>query len=187
MKTTKLDESLLKATFKLVNGYLWRKVKDIWRPVNISITDRRYLDVGFKGGTIRLHKVVMILKLDGNIPDGLVVDHIDNVRHNNHVDNLQLLNNRDNSSKDVVYSPVANTSVRFRIDKVSLQVGSFPKESDRELVWNAMAKYCLFRQGLEQPARDRLLELIDNGEVKTARLVFKKLVQFELANLNLGV
>ena len=187
MKPIKLDESLIKSTFKLVNGYLWRKFRGCaWRPV-LQVNKQRYNIVRFNSNVVKLHKIVMILKLGGNIPDGLHIDHIDNNPYNNHVDNLQLLNNRDNASKDIVYNPNGSQQVRFGIDGNTMYVGTFRKESDRELIWNATAKYCLFRQGLEQPTRDRLLELIDKGEVEAARTIFKKLVQFELAKLKLEV
>jgi hypothetical protein len=51
--------------------------------------------------TAHIHKLVAMAFL-GHVPNGhkLVVDHIDNDRLNNNVDNLQLISHRENSSKD---------------------------------------------------------------------------------------
>jgi hypothetical protein len=51
---------------------------------------------------VKIHQLVAIAFLNLK-PDGthkVVVDHIDNNKHNNNLENLQLLNNRQNSSKE---------------------------------------------------------------------------------------
>ncbi len=53
-----------------------------------------------KGATIavRLHQIVYLAHFR-NIPEGLTIDHIDNNKLNNCIQNLQLLTNEDNISK----------------------------------------------------------------------------------------
>lgn len=58
----------------------------------------------FKNGVLKQiqeHQLVAMAFL-GHKPNGnrIVVDHIDNNKLNNHVDNLQLLSNRENTTKD---------------------------------------------------------------------------------------
>jgi hypothetical protein len=67
---------------------------------------RGYLNVKlFKGNTkktIKVHQLVAMAFL-GHISDGshkIVVDHINNIKTDNRAENLQLLTNRENSSKD---------------------------------------------------------------------------------------
>ena len=187
IKPTKLDVALVKQSFKIVDGVLYRKFRGVsWRLVK-QLDIMEYNQLSFNNTKQSNHKIVMILKLGGNIPDGYVVDHIDANKYNNHIDNLQLLNRRDNIGKDLLYCKSRLIQVKFQIDGYSMNVGVFPKESDRELIWNAMAKYVLFRQGLNQSTRDHLLKFIDRGDIKAARTIFKKLVHFELAKIKLGV
>jgi hypothetical protein len=64
-----------------------------------------YYDVNLfkdsKPKSFKIHVLVAMAFL-GHKPDGykIVVDHIDNNRLNNHVSNLQLISNRENTSKD---------------------------------------------------------------------------------------
>ena len=65
-----------------------------------------YLRVNLSKGKIvkpcYIHKIVAIAFL-GHKPNGysLVVDHIDNNNSNNHIDNLQIITQRENASKDI--------------------------------------------------------------------------------------
>lgn len=65
-------------------------------------TDKRgYKGLSLKCKSFRVHVLVAMAFL-GHTPDGykLVVDHIDNDPGNNNSNNLQLITNRENSSKD---------------------------------------------------------------------------------------
>lgn len=63
--------------------------------------DRGYYHIMIQGKKKRIHQLVAICFLN-HLPSGMeiVVDHIDNNQLNNHVSNLQLTTNRNNSSKD---------------------------------------------------------------------------------------
>lgn len=67
----------------------------------------KYLIVSLSNGLERsyygVHQLVAMAFL-GHVPDGthrIVVDHKDNDKHNNHVDNLQLIPQRENTVKDM--------------------------------------------------------------------------------------
>lgn len=78
----------------------------------------------------------------------LQVDHIDNNKQNNHIDNLQLLNNRENVSKGcllkhksskytgVSYDKVYNKWVaRIRMGNINKNLGRYDSEIDAALVY----------------------------------------------------
>ena len=53
-----------------------------------------------KPKNIRVHRLVWECFGCKEIKEGTVIDHIDNVKHNNHIDNLQVIPFRDNCHKD---------------------------------------------------------------------------------------
>ena len=71
-----------------------------------TVDKHGYLKVNFsKDGyqtTERIH-ILVAVHFKGHIPDGhnIVVDHDDNDKLNNHVDNIKLISHRENSSKDI--------------------------------------------------------------------------------------
>jgi len=84
-----------------------------------------------------IHQLVAMTFLD-HVPNGMqmVVDHIDNNKLNNHIDNLQLVSQRYNSSKDRdrkydlptnVYLPKGETTymVRMKVKDARVIVGRF--------------------------------------------------------------
>ena len=57
-----------------------------------------------KAKMFKIHQLVVMVFL-GHKPDGtnkIVVDHINNIQHDNRLENLQLITNRENSSKDKI-------------------------------------------------------------------------------------
>ena len=69
------------------------------RAVNSSVENGDgYVRVGFNGRTIHVHRIIYTI-FHGNIPKDMTIDHIDNVKTNNNINNLQLLSHRDNVAK----------------------------------------------------------------------------------------
>lgn len=93
------------------DGTIYRKGK-ILKPSKIYTKNKNnpiYLKIALKGGyPVCVHRVVWLWfanKKDDSvtkIPVGYDIDHIDNNALNNHVDNLQILNRRENLYKAVV-------------------------------------------------------------------------------------
>jgi hypothetical protein len=97
--------------------------------------------------TRKVHQLVSIAFL-GHSPNGhkLVVDHIDNNRLNNRLDNLQLISQRENTSKDKKCTASKYTGVtwdknaskwmaRIRINNKNKYLGLFQKEYDAYIAY----------------------------------------------------
>lgn len=96
------------ADFETVSAYL---VLDTSSPTMLRFKDGTvagglaasniYLKV--KAGPKRFmsHRAIAMLKYGKDIPEGLVVDHIDGNKLNNHPDNLQIITSAGNSQKSV--------------------------------------------------------------------------------------
>lgn len=70
---------------------------------------------------ISVHKVVWIY-FNGLIPEGMTVDHIDDVKTNNHISNLQLLSAIDNAIKGNarhwrLFSPAGEELVIYNLEQ----------------------------------------------------------------------
>lgn len=112
-----------------------------------SIDDKGYvifnLWKGNKGKTIQVHKLVAMAFL-GHYTDGtlnLVIDHINNDKLDNRVENLQIITNRENVSKGMKGGTSEYTGVywnkrakkwiaRIRINNERPHLGCFEKEID---------------------------------------------------------
>jgi len=83
------------------------------------------LNKGKEAKTITVHKLVAIVFLN-HIPNGHaeVVDHINNVKNDNRVENLQLISQRENASKD-------------RVSRQSVFIGVYPSRSK----WSSKITY----------------------------------------------
>ena len=80
--------------------YRYNKVAKSLRQMACSMADGKYRLVVLEHGkkTWYVHRLVYEMFV-GPIPEGYVVDHIDNTHDNNRLDNLQLLTNKQNVQK----------------------------------------------------------------------------------------
>ena len=177
------DINVILATFRLMDGQIYRISKNgkYWKPVEVKLNKLGRGAVKMQGSrrSIVLARLLFILNHSRDIRSGYLIDHIDNNPWNNSIDNLQELNNRDNVTKEKRYNP--NKGVRFERIKfevnnskgklVSFSIGTYHDDAERKAVWNTLAPLFLFRQELKgtQVARERLLDLVDSGEIVAAR------------------
>ena len=71
-----------------------------WKIANSSVsnTSNGYIQVSFNGRNIKAHRLIFTLA-NGDIPKDMTIDHIDEVKTNNNINNLQLLSQRANVAK----------------------------------------------------------------------------------------
>jgi len=115
------------------------------------------LYVDNKRKTIRIHKLVAeyFLNHKGDGTMKLVIDHIDNDKSNNRVDNLQLITNRQNSSKTlkkingltsskyvgVTWSKqIKRWIAQIQVNKKRTHIGCFKNEYDAHLAYQNKLK-----------------------------------------------
>ena len=87
--------------YNVESNVLERELKSgKWRAVNTSVanTSDGYVRANFNGRNTYVHRIIYTL-VNGDIPVGMTIDHINNVKTNNNINNLQLLSNRDNLAK----------------------------------------------------------------------------------------
>ena len=99
------------------------------------------LDLGLTRKRFRIHQLMAITFL-GFVPDGmvLVVDHINNDKLDNRLDNLQIISHRENSSKDknrnlptgVCFQPGRKKPYRsiININRKRINIGYFSTQQE---------------------------------------------------------
>jgi hypothetical protein len=87
------------------NGTIWYKEQitspGFRRKMDKPVGCRRgegYLHFGFKGKTYDVHKVIWEMHY-GPVNPGMEIDHKNNIRHDNRIENLQELTHPDNAKK----------------------------------------------------------------------------------------
>jgi len=87
--------------FRVVEGKLQRLGKKYsgfegeWREVESVANCHGYCHVKVNGKPERYHRILWVL-INGPIPAGLVIDHLDGDKLNNNIDNLRLVSQREN-------------------------------------------------------------------------------------------
>jgi len=128
------------------DGTLWRldrPQKSVGSPINA----KGYLGFKFEGNRYRVHRVVWEMH-NGEIPEGLYVDHIDRDSTNNRIENLRLVtvqqNNRNQQRKGYSYDKARDAyRARIWVDGKSIELGSYAHEEDASNAYQT-AKQNLF-------------------------------------------
>lgn len=129
-----MNQSQLKELFEYKDGNLIWKVKRGTRGKKGSIAGytnikNGYIDIKINNTVYKMHRLVWIYHF-GNIPNELVIDHIDRIRNNNYIENLRLVTRQENSfnNSSLGYSYHKRDKVyqaRITINKTVLQLGYF--------------------------------------------------------------
>jgi len=138
----------LSRTIYRSNGRLQRIKERILKSAN----SKGYRNVSLrKNGKARSFQVqkLMAMAFLGHVPCGYeeIVDHKNNIRHDNRLENLQLITNRENLSKDRkgksqytgVWKNRENWCARIVVNKIKVNLGSFKNELEaHEYYQNAL-------------------------------------------------
>lgn len=87
----------------------------------------------------KMHRLIWIM-FNGDIPEGLIVDHIDNDRGNNKIGNLRLAtksgNNRNRMAAGVSYDVIRRKwRAQASVDNVTVMLGRFDTEAEAKVAF----------------------------------------------------
>jgi len=96
--------------FVYKNGELYhRDMSYKWKEIAGHKIQSGYYTVSVNGKNIRRHRVIWEMH-HGNIPDGLVIDHINGVRGDDRIENLQVVTRSENHALGVYALYASNKS-----------------------------------------------------------------------------
>lgn len=88
-----------------------RYLKDgVYQYPNISAAPTEYFCFGFKGKYFKIHRLIARFFLDFDENSGLIIDHINNNRHDNRVCNLRIVSSKENARNRI---PSPNKSSKY--------------------------------------------------------------------------
>lgn len=146
--------------YDAATGALIWKPQPQWRPnMRSRLEGKRagssrkdgYLTVGVRGREYLAHRLVWLL-VNGEIPEGLEIDHIDRNPANNKLDNLRLVNRAGNNRNRAPYSKHgtpkgvhkhgAKYRARIRYRGATHMLGSFNSAAEAHEIYALAADLC---------------------------------------------
>ena len=92
--------------FEYRDGNLYNKVhRGYQAPIGAivgSINDKGYILTKIKGKGLKVHRIIWEMH-NGQIPKGMQVDHINEKRNDNRIENLQILTSKQNISRSKIW------------------------------------------------------------------------------------
>lgn len=100
----------------------------------------------------KMHRLIWIM-FNGDIPDGLVIDHIDRNIANNNIENLRLLtksmNSRNTGSTGVTFDTKRNKwRVQASVDDTTVFLGRFDTKEAAEAEYQSFYEFMLKRDSI---------------------------------------
>ena len=119
--------SVLHSLFEIRGGDLVRKKSGRGRcyagDIVSSRTQSGYVRVSIDGSHYLVHRIIYAM-VRGPIPDGLNLDHINGVRHDNRIENLRLVTHQENAFNYV-------SAAGFRFDEQRMKFVAFIKRDGK--------------------------------------------------------
>ena len=153
-----ISKEYLHERFTYVNGELyWKTVYSNRLKVGQLAGDRdgkgyRRIMIGKKH--FKMHRLIWIM-FNNNIPENLVIDHIDRNISNNKVENLRVLtksmNTRNQGSSGVSWDSSRNKwRAQASVDNVTIQLGRFETKEAAEAEYKSFYDFMLKRDSTSE-------------------------------------
>lgn len=146
-----VSKEYLHERFNYIDGELYwkvvysRRLKVGQKAGDIDGTGYRRIMIGKKH--YKMHRLIWIM-FRGEIPQGLIVDHIDQNKANNRIENLRLAsksaNNRNRESAGVVFDKERNKwRAQASVNNISVTLGRFDTKEEAELEFNSFKAFMI--------------------------------------------
>ena len=124
--------------FEYKDGNLYNKVhRGYQAPIGAKVGHKDsngYLNVKAKGNRLLVHRVIWEMH-NGKIPDGMQVDHINHVRDDNRIENLQILTSKQNVGRSAKGTPL-KLGNKYRISRNKKHLGVFGTKGGAMMEYN---------------------------------------------------
>ena len=102
-----ITQELLQRRFDYKDGHLIYKIKTancikVGKVAGHLCNDTGYIRIGIQGRLVGAHRLIWIYH-NGDIPDSIEIDHSNNIKHDNRIENLRLATHSQNQFNTVKY------------------------------------------------------------------------------------
>ena len=113
--------------FEYRDGNLYNKIhRGYQAPIGAivgSINNKGYILTKIKGKGLKVHRIIWEMH-NGKIPEGMQVDHINEKRNDNRIENLQILTSKQNISRSKKAKPSVWRN-KYKIKRNGFYLGLF--------------------------------------------------------------
>ena len=151
-----------------------------WRVSDSVIGTHGYVTASIGGVDTVAHRVIACLKYKRDLAFKDKVDHKDNNKLNNHVDNIQIVSNQVNATKDYVYRlPTPTPTGKFaakisvkhgdvnRVGTFNVSLGNYANGEHHKAITLAIRSVFVLRSS--NPLRTQFRDLVGAGQYGYAR------------------
>jgi len=137
-----MTQDLLQELFDYKDGNLTRKFAvgrcEVGDAIG-TITQRGYIHAKINNKTYQAHRLIYIWH-NGDIPEGLQIDHINGVKDDNRIENLRLVTNQENQfntqAKGYYWDkPKSKFRTQITLDGKRIHIGYFNNENDARIAY----------------------------------------------------
>ena len=168
VKAKDFSAEILRQHFEIRDGELWRRAytdlcgrRRLEKKVELKANHHSgYCMVRFKERKLLYHRILWIVA-NGDIPNGLQIDHINGNRLDNRLENLHLVNPRENQQNRALHRETGRLGyywnkqlnkwqAQIRINRKLIHLGVFSNENEAKQAYNIACELIEVYENKEQ-------------------------------------